>query len=444
MSAAATRSVAQVPMAPPSSPLHGHTPCQIVTIAMQLPNGSIQPRVCLVPYVGPIPAQTQVLTSLQQLQQFQLLTPSSQTGSPTLVPSSQPQTTNHLFFQSKQTASSSAEENKDESRAVDQNKVQNSKVEAGDIAEAVSEKDTIENEEVSDQSPSPSSVMEKPTVVTNVQETEETHVEKDKTDVVPEPTEPTTSEAVAQPKTEPSAEKTEDPAEKTEDPEPSKKVPLPIIQPKKLPPAVEEVVPNVEAKDFKCEEEFPSLGGPSSPRAPRRIMSSEALSSICSEAPEPDSQENYTKAKIYTTRKRIRVRSDKTLNAEEVGILEKNTRVQLLYISGRKGRIVHPINGWVSMKKKKEKQLVQIFCGTPAVEVSNMARSLNRESDVLKFLRNKKLRPTRCVWRKNEDFARVEFSSHSEATKLIKGSYICDNVKLAAKWDEDYELTVDL
>jgi len=54
---------------------------------MQMADGSVRQQVYLVPFYGPIPAQTTVLTSLQQLQQFM---PPAQAG-PTLVPSPQPQ-----------------------------------------------------------------------------------------------------------------------------------------------------------------------------------------------------------------------------------------------------------------------------------------------------------------------------------------------------------------
>lgn len=436
MSAAATSSMVKgIPM-PMTAPLQGHTPCQIVTIAMQLPNGSIQPRVCLVPYVGPLPAQTQVLTSLQQLQQFQLLAP---LATPTLVPSPQPQPA-HLLIPTQQKSTSESDKN-------DSNSSETEKAEEPEKAEEKETSSTSQGaskittgEEVSTQSPSPSTsqveecsnastslvaeTIEEATVVTNVQQ-EETHVEKHTTDAVPEPID------APLPK-------------QSNDATPVPQRSSPDITEAKTQPEEPRKVPKINAKDIRNEAEFPSLLVPSSPKLPRRISTDKksTKSSASSEAIKPE--DTYKKAKIYKTVKRIRVRREKTPNAEEVGILEKNTRVQLLYVDGRKGRVIHPINGWVSMKKKKEKQLVQIFNGKPAVTVSNIARSLHREADVLQFLRSKSLRPQRCIWRKNEDFARVEFPSHSEAVKLIRGSYVCDSVKLNAKWDGDYELTVDL
>merc|ERR1719210_1463295 len=53
-----------------------------------LPDGTISHRVYLVPYMGPIPQHTTILTSLQQLQHFQPV------ARPTIIPSAQPQSSN--------------------------------------------------------------------------------------------------------------------------------------------------------------------------------------------------------------------------------------------------------------------------------------------------------------------------------------------------------------
>jgi len=73
------------------STLQGHTACQVMTMPMQMPDGSVRQQVILVPFFGPVPAHTTVLTSLQQLQQIMpTQTPTAAAG-PTLIPSPQPQ-----------------------------------------------------------------------------------------------------------------------------------------------------------------------------------------------------------------------------------------------------------------------------------------------------------------------------------------------------------------
>ena len=98
--------------------------------------------------------------------------------------------------------------------------------------------------------------------------------------------------------------------------------------------------------------------------------------------------------------------------------------VHIVFVEGKKGRIVEPLNGWVSMRKNKKAILTQVFNNfeAPTVILSNLDSSLTREKDVLNFLRKQDCRPTRCIWQKKDDFVTVFFTKHKDASKLVRGS----------------------
>eukprot|EP00493_Phyllostaurus_siculus_P022621 UN22955 len=138
--------------------------------------------------------------------------------------------------------------------------------------------------------------------------------------------------------------------------------------------------------------------------------------------------------------KRARVRVDKTSTSDEVGILDAGQYVHIVFVEGKKGRIVEPLNGWVSMRKNKKAILIQVFNNfeAPTVILSNLDPSLTREKDVLNFLRKQDCRPTRCIWQKKDDFVTVFFTKHKDASKLVRGKFVCNNTELKAVWADGY------
>jgi len=382
-----------------ASTLQGHTACQVMTMALQMPDGSVQHQVYLVPFYGPIPASTTVLTSLQQLQQLQ------PRAGPTLIPSSQPQASALQLVSppiqagiQKRTVDSSGKMNK-----VDANGSTNETKESGESsAESPSDPSAAIVEECSKTSESmvDHDAEDETNVISNVQQVP---VEKDETVAVPQPTE--------------------------------------VIPIKVVPPPT----------PVMSTEEFPSLGGPRSREnfsSPGEICREESLhtSSESGESSQSDFPKEWTKAYVYKTMKRTRVRADKTPTSDEVGILEKGEKVHVVFIEGRKGRIVYPFNGWVSMRKKKERQLAQTFSNmtNPTVILSSLDSSLKKEKDVLNFLRSQDLRPTRCIWQKKDDFVTVYFTEHKDASKLVRGKFFCNDTQLTATWADSYAKMVEL
>jgi hypothetical protein len=144
--------------------------------------------------------------------------------------------------------------------------------------------------------------------------------------------------------------------------------------------------------------------------------------------------------------KRARVRVDKTSTSDEVGILDAGQYVHIVFVEGKKGRIVEPLNGWVSLRKNKKAILTQVFNNfeAPTVILSNLDSSFTREKDVLNFLRKQDCRPTRCIWQKKDDFVTVFFTKHKDASKLVRGKFVCNNTELKAVWADGYAKTVQL
>jgi len=154
----------------------------------------------------------------------------------------------------------------------------------------------------------------------------------------------------------------------------------------------------------------------------------------------------FTKAYVYKTAKRARVRVDKTSDSEEVGILKADEYVHIVSVEGKKGRIVHPLNGWVSLRKNKKPILNQVFVNfeSPTVILRNLDSSMKKEKDVMNFLRSQDCRPTRCIWQKKDDFVTVFFTKHKDASKLVRGKFICNDTQLKAEWADCYAKTVKL
>lgn len=358
-----------------------------------MPDGSLRQQVYLVPFYGPIPAHTTVVTSLQQLQQFQLPV------GPTLIPSPQPQKqTSSLQIVSPQPVQFGTPQRTEEPHSgladkVDANGTTNENEQSGESpannptsnpsASSV-EECSKENESLVDHD------SEEKNVISNVQEVP---VENNETVGIP----PATSEVTQQ------------------------------VQPS-------QTLPLSENSDACIEISEPKL---ISPRTESMHPLSESGES---------SQSDFSKAYVYKTLKRVRVRAGNTPTSDEVGILDKGQYVNIVFVDGRKGRIVEPLNGWVSLKKKKEKQLTQVFNNfeAPTVILRNLDSSLCKEKDVLNFLRSQDCRPTRCIWQKKDDFVTVFFTTHKDASKLVRGKYICNDTLLTAEWADGYAKTVSL
>lgn len=370
-----------------------------MTMAMRMPDGTVKQQFVLVPFYGPIPAQTKVVTSLQQLQQFR-----HQAG-PTLIPSPQPQA-NSLHIVSPPVQIETTQRTADSSgtmNMVDANGVTNENKESGESSAKSPSNPSAAI--VEDCSKTPVSrvdheTVEKTHVISNVPEV---HVENNESVAVPQ---------------------------------------IPdVTQTKELsPPATAST--------------FPTLSGPilsrenSESPGEEELIREESLhtSSDSGESHQSDFSKECTKAYVYKTMKKVRVRADKTATSDEVGILEKGKYVHIVFVEGKKGRIVEPLNGWVSLRKKKVTQVSQIFnnFGAPSVILRNLHSSLQKEKDILNFLRSQNIRPTRCIWQKKDDFVTVFFTKHKDASKLVRGKYVCNDIKLTAEWSDSYAKMVEL
>jgi len=383
-----------------------------------MPDGSLRQQVYLVPFYGPIPAHTTVVTSLQQLQQFQLPV------GPTLIPSPQPQKqTSSLQIVSPQPVQFGTPQRTEEPHSgladkVDANGTTNENEQSGESsannptsnpsASSV-EECSKENESMVDHD------SEEKNVISNVQEVP---VENNETVGIP----PATSEVTQQ------------------------------VQPPQTLPLSENSDACIEISEpSHNEEEFPQLGGARSREnssSGTDIPRTESMHTLSEsgESSQSDFSKEWTKAYVYKTLKRVRVRAGNTPTSDEVGILDKGQYVNIVFVDGRKGRIVEPLNGWVSLKKKKEKQLTQVFNNfeAPTVILRNLDSSLCKEKDVLNFLRSQGCRPTRCIWQKKDDFVTVFFTTHKDASKLVRGKYICNDTLLTAEWADGYAKTVSL
>jgi len=209
----------------------------------------------------------------------------------------------------------------------------------------------------------------------------------------------------------------------------------------------------VSSKFPIASEEFPQLHAGSRSREnsahSNEIISREEsihTSSESGDSQNSDFSKEFSKAFVYKTMKRARVRVDKTSTSDEVGILDAGKYVHIVFVEGKKGRIVEPLNGWVSMRKNKKAILTQVFNNfeAPTVILSNLDPSLTREKDVLNFLRKQDCRPTRCIWQKKDDFVTVFFTKHKDASKLVRGKFVCNNTELKAVWADGYAKTVQL
>jgi len=406
-------------ISPMTSTLQGHTACQVMTMPMQMADGSVRQQVYLVPFYGPIPAQTTVLTSLQQLQQFM---PPAQAG-PTLVPSPQPQkapnaTPIQIVSPSPvQIAAKNTQRTDDTS----------GKLDTVDANGATNENKVLTGGESSATSPSiPSAAtVEECSKTKNGSESLVDQDSEDQTHVISNVQGPVeSSETVEVPPQAPTQINEEQPLEA-----------------------------KVSSKFPIASEEFPQLHAGSRSREnsahSNEIISREEsihTSSESGDSQNSDFSKEFSKAFVYKTMKRARVRVDKTSTSDEVGILDAGKYVHIVFVEGKKGRIVEPLNGWVSMRKNKKAILTQVFNNfeAPTVILSNLDPSLTREKDVLNFLRKQDCRPTRCIWQKKDDFVTVFFTKHKDASKLVRGKFVCNNTELKAVWADGYAKTVQL
>lgn len=208
---------------------------------------------------------------------------------------------------------------------------------------------------------------------------------------------------------------------------------------------VEEPVIPREPKNLNCKAEFPSLPPLSLSRNNSDSSSElETEEANANEALQKDEivTKEFTKAFLYRTLKRIRVRQTNSIDGDVVGILEKNEDVKVVKIEGRKARIVSPLNGWVSLKKKKEKQISRVFKGTPTVCLTNVPFSRRGDKELRNFLREKGFRPSRIVRTKTN--ALIEFAKHKEAFQLLKSDLHVGGSSLKFEWGNRYanEVTV--
>jgi len=389
---------------------------------MQMADGSVRQQVYLVPFYGPIPAQTTVLTSLQQLQQFM---PPAQAG-PTLVPSPQPQkapnaTPIQIVSPSPvQIAAKNTQRTDDTS----------GKLDSVDANGATNENKVLTGGESSATSPSiPSAAtVEECSKTKNGSESLVDQDSEDQTHVI---------------------SNVQVPVESSETVEVPPQAPTQINEEQSL-----EAKVHPSSKFPIASEEFPQLHDGSRSREnsahSNEIISREEsihTSSESGDSQNSDFSKEFSKAFVYKTMKRARVRVDKTSTSDEVGILDAGKYVHIVFVEGgKKGRIVEPLNGWVSMRKNKKAILTQVFNNfeAPTVILSNLDPSLTREKDVLNFLRKQDCRPTRCIWQKKDDFVTVFFTKHKDASKLVRGKFVCNNTKLKAVWADGYAKTVQL
>lgn len=161
------------------------------------------------------------------------------------------------------------------------------------------------------------------------------------------------------------------------------------------------------------------------------------------------SRGEYKKALVYKTLKKLRVRADPTIDGPEVGILEAGTIVKLVCLDekGRKGRIVEPLDGWVSMKKKGKKMLVQIWKGIPTVCIRGLTTKVfGSKEELASALRSQGINMKNVIWSPSNrtSAAFVEFNTHKEALQLKKRELDFGPVSLKIDWSHRYRNEVPL
>jgi len=234
--------------------------------------------------------------------------------------------------------------------------------------------------------------------------------------------------------------------------------------------------------NFDDEEEFPSLIGAPSRGAPvnvitKIVMESRSTSnsttprnndshsvagsvsssgdslSVCSDTrSRGPSQREKVMAFLYQTQVKCRVRASRSITGEVVGILQKGVEVKITEVVGNKGRIVSPLDGYVSMRKKGKNQLKKVFEGVPTVCLRNLPTDyLSRAEDIKDFLRKKGARPSHVIWRihrNSGDFcthAFVEFDRHRDAQKLMNMKDLrMHGEKLKVDWSRRYGNEIEI
>lgn len=183
------------------------------------------------------------------------------------------------------------------------------------------------------------------------------------------------------------------------------------------------------------------------------VSSSGDSLSVCSDTPSrTPSQKKKVKAFLYKTEAKCRVRVSRSITGEVVGILQKGVEVKITEVVGIKGRIVTPLDGYVSMRKKGKNLLKKVFEGVPTICLRNLPTDyLSRVEDIKVFLRKKGVRPSHVIWRINRgsgDFcnhAFVEFDSHNDAQKLKNMKDLrMHGEKLKIDWSRRYGKEIEI
>jgi len=386
-------------------PPNGMTPCIIVMSQRLTPEGNVIYQQCLVPYMGPLPATHQIPVLNQLPSQIGFVHPPM----PSVVPTSHPIASTRVSLPQQQQATEPTQP-----AAEEVSEAENS---SAGVAPAVVQPTKSQTPEVIRPSNS-SNVHSEPIVET---------VEIEQTTVAHAPVEPVVEEVVE---------------------------PLPELT-KKDPTASK--LKWLSSPREGERRKFPTLSG----RPRNRIVSSTSSSSVRS-VESHASQESgdagsvsgeYRTAWLYRSARRVRVRADKTTDAPEVGILEKGTEVKLVVIEGKKGRIVEPFDGWVSMIKKKMDQFEQLFDSnsTPTICLRNIPKNLKSEMEVKDLLAKYGIRTSRIIWRLDNakerlNYAYVEFSTHDQAQNTLKKKKKInkDYPKLKIDWSRRYAMQVEL
>lgn len=398
------------PMQATQLPPNGMTPCIIVMSQRVMPDGNVIYQQCLVPYMGPLPAANQIPV-LNQLPSPLLAHPPM----PSVVPTSHPITSTRVSLpqqQQQQQAPQAEEPSQAEPQDSQPLEDEVSEPLSAGVAPAEVQPTTSQPQEVV----RPSNVHSEPIVET---------VEIDQTTV---------------------AHATEEIVE-----------PLPDLA--KKDPTTSKLKWLSSPRDGE-RRKFPTLSGRPSRN---RVVSSTSASSVRSieshasqESGDAGSVSSYNGAEfrtawLYRSVRRVRVRADKTPDAPEVGQLDKGTEVKLVVIEGKKGRIVSPFDGWVSMKKKKMDQFEQLFDGTPTICLRNIPKKLKTEQEVKEMLAKYGVRASRVIWRLDNakervNYAYVEFNTHDLAQNGLKKKKKINKEypKLKIDWSRRYAMQVEL
>jgi hypothetical protein len=411
------------------------TPCIIVMSQRLMPEGNVIYQQCLVPYMGPLPATHQIPVLNQLPSQIGFVHPPM----PSVVPTSHPIASTRVSLPQQQQQQATEPT---QPAAEEVSEAENS---SAGVAPAVVQPTNSQTPEVI-RPPNSSNVLPEPIVET---------VEIEQTTVAHAPVEPVVEEVVEPlpeiAKKDPTASKLKwlsSPREGERRKVQVKETPKPQVVDR-------------DVQDVKNFNEFPTLSG----RPRNRIVSSTSSSSVRS-VESHASQESgdagsissynggeYRTAWLYRSARRVRVRADKTSDAPEVGILEKGTEVKLVVIEGKKGRIVEPFDGWVSMKKKKMDQFEQLFdsTSTPTICLRNIPKNLKSEMEVKDMLAKYGIRTSRIIWRLDNakerlNYAYVEFSTHDQAQNTLKKKKKInkDHPKLKIDWSRRYAMQVEL